>query len=256
MYNLILFAQQANEKIEVKIHTELFDMLTGILIKYGIIFAIIIIIVCALRIGFEIVAQKIARWLHTTQIGKWLNREWLGNKTTNKWHNTYRSEIIKKELLSDTEKNFFKVLVNALPEFYIFTQVSLGAILDNKTKRYQRGSFNQKIADFIIADKRLNIVAVIELDDRSHDSQKRKDADERRDAMLNGAGYRTIRYDCRYMPNEKMIRQEIIQEKTENKSPKCPLCQAEMTKKTLKSKNKTFWICFDYPRCKGLINAE
>jgi len=118
-------------------------------------------------------------------------------------------EIVKKDLLTDTEKMFFKILTEALPECYIFTQVSLGAILRNKTQYWNRGSFSQKMADFIVVNGELDVVAIVELDDRSHDKPKKKQDDEARDTMLNNAGYITIRYDSRNMPDKETIRQDV-----------------------------------------------
>jgi very-short-patch-repair endonuclease len=61
---------------------------------------------------------------------------------------------------------------------------------DGKAYYRLRGMFAQKIVDFV-AQRRTDgqIVAVIELDDRTQDAEK----DAKRDEMLNSAGYRAIR---------------------------------------------------------------
>ena len=69
--------------------------------------------------------------------------------------------------------------------------MSFSAILTTKGF-YTRSQFNRKIADFVVCDERMNIVAVIELDDSSHRGREQQDAV--RDAMLNEAGYPVLRY--------------------------------------------------------------
>jgi very-short-patch-repair endonuclease len=53
-----------------------------------------------------------------------------------------------------------------------------------------RNSFSQKVVDFVMEDRASGaILALVELDDRSHDSIRNRV----RDAMTASAGYRTIR---------------------------------------------------------------
>ncbi len=99
--------------------------------------------------------------------------------------------ISAKPILTKRELQFFAVLEQALPRAYIFPQVSFSAILTTKGF-YTRSQFNRKIADFVVCDERMNIVAIIELDDSSHKGREQQDAV--RDAMLNEAGYPVLRY--------------------------------------------------------------
>lgn len=108
-------------------------------------------------------------------------------------------------LLSEHEKTMFGEIRQAVPECQIFVQVAFGAILWTKSQA-TRNRFNRLIADFVITDNNFNILAVIELDDKSHDNKKEKDA--QRDAMLREAGYKVLRY--RYMPSKEQLRQDIL----------------------------------------------
>lgn len=99
--------------------------------------------------------------------------------------------IYAKAILTRREQQFFDVLQQALPQVYIFPQVSFSAILTTKGF-YTRSQFNRKIADFVLCDSNLNIMAIIELDDSSHKGREQQDA--ARDAMLNEAGYPVLRY--------------------------------------------------------------
>lgn len=112
-----------------------------------------------------------------------------------------------KALLTENEKEFFSRLVEALPKHHVFPQVSLGALLQasagNRKEHFRiRATFSQKIADFVICDRDLKVVAVVELDDRTHNPAN----DAKRDAMLNEAGYRTIRWHSRRKPDIAEIR--------------------------------------------------
>ena len=103
-----------------------------------------------------------------------------------------------KTLLTNAESQFLTKLEIALPAYRIMTQVSMGALLqpkrdipDQKERLRARNAYSQKIVDFVIADRHhCHVVAIVELDDKSHEA----DRDARRDAMLESAGYKIVRF--------------------------------------------------------------
>ena len=106
-----------------------------------------------------------------------------------------RYQIVAKPLLTRNEVHFYHLLLQALPDFAVMTQVSMGAYLkpacSPNSRNYwrTRNKFGQKISDFVICDSQsLEILVVIELDDRMHDAQK----DAARDQMLAKAGIETL----------------------------------------------------------------
>lgn len=119
-----------------------------------------------------------------------------------------------KTLLTANELEFFARLEAAVPELRFLAQVAMGALLEptvprSQTKAYyrQRGMFSQKIVDFVAQNRHDgSVVAIIELDDRTHDAGK----DAKRDAMLASAGYRTIRWESKFKPNAAAIRAELV----------------------------------------------
>jgi very-short-patch-repair endonuclease len=120
------------------------------------------------------------------------------------WH----TRIQPKPLLTPNETEFFHRLERALPFYRIFPQVAFAAFLtdDGKLSRQARWSlrahFDRKIADFVICDRAsLRIVALIELDDRTHVTS----ADRQRDAITKAAGYRTFRFQSRQKPSQAEI---------------------------------------------------
>lgn len=128
-------------------------------------------------------------------------------------------EYLKKPLLTDNEKEFFGRLIEALPDFHVFPQVAMGAILmpavsrQDRSNYYRiRGTFSQKIVDYVVCDKAMNIVALIELDDRTHSTEK----DERRDAMTKQAGYVVLRYNSKKKPPVELIAKMLAGMKVES----------------------------------------
>ncbi len=117
-----------------------------------------------------------------------------------------------KPLMTSNEQEFFQRLTEALPSHHIFPQVSLGALLqpnvkgDNRKYYSVRGSFAQKIADFVVCDKEMKVVAIVELDDKTHNTDK----DNKRDAMLEQASYTVIRWHSKKKPTVQEIADKIL----------------------------------------------
>jgi len=121
---------------------------------------------------------------------------------------SWLSSIQRKPLMTENEKEFFLRLQRALPAHSVFPQVAFAAFLtdDGRLPRQKRWSlrarFDRKIADFVVCDRQsLNIIAIVELDDRTHTAQ----ADQQRDAITGAAGYRTIRFQSKRKPSEAEI---------------------------------------------------
>lgn len=116
-----------------------------------------------------------------------------------------------KRLLTKNEEEFFQRLRRALPDFYIFPQVAFRAIVrptakyDTKAHTRQLAKIGSKHCDFLICDEQLNVLAIIELDDRTHVS----DRDAVRDALTACAGYTTIRYESRIRPSVAEIQDDF-----------------------------------------------
>lgn len=128
----------------------------------------------------------------------------IGKKTKPK--KSHQNHIIKpSHLMTMREKEFYLILEHSLPECRIFSQVAMGGILWTPSQA-TRNKFNRLIIDYVITDKNFNTLAIIELDDKSHDNKQEKDA--ARDAMLQQANYKTIRY--RHFPDMETIRMDIL----------------------------------------------
>lgn len=126
--------------------------------------------------------------------------------------------LIKKKIQTDTERDFYERLTSALPDCNVFPQVAMNALLNpagylksEEDKLKARRSFSQKVVDYAICQKESGeVLALVELDDWSHDTVEAKERDLQRDSMLQQAGYKTLRWDARRMPDESAIRESVL----------------------------------------------
>ncbi|MDN4036091.1 DUF2726 domain-containing protein [Massilia sp. YIM B02443] len=116
-----------------------------------------------------------------------------------------------RELMTENEAEFFGRLVVALPDHYIFPQVAMTALIeaasrDKKQAHADRLRIAQQRADYVVCDRRCNVVAVVELDDRTHSRHK----DRMRDARLRRAGIRTVRFESKSKPSAQAVRTAVL----------------------------------------------
>jgi hypothetical protein len=110
--------------------------------------------------------------------------------------------------MTANELEFFHRLERALPGYHVFPQIAFAAFLTHdsdmagKARMALRNRFDRKMADFVVCEREsLAIVALIELDDRTH----RASDDQQRDELTRAAGYRTIRFRSKQKPTEAEI---------------------------------------------------
>ena len=96
----------------------------------------------------------------------------------------------KKPLTKNEQPMYFR-LVESFPELVVLAQVSFSALMSSNTTA-SRNRFDRKTADFVLCTKSFDVVAVIELDDASHNGKTKADGD--RDALLKGVGYHVLRF--------------------------------------------------------------
>lgn len=114
-------------------------------------------------------------------------------------------------LLTDNEAEFFGRLVKALPDHYIFPQVAMSALIearssDKKKAHSDRLRIAQQRVDYVVCNMTCSVVAVVELDDRTHSASK----DQVRDDRLLQAGIRTVRFQSKNKPNIGDLRAAIL----------------------------------------------
>jgi len=106
----------------------------------------------------------------------------------------------KPQLMTGHELGFFKLLTEVAGErYYIFPQIHLSALLNNKVKGQNwRAAFkhiNGKSVDYVLCDKvTLSPVYAIELDDASHDVADRQARDQDVERIFQVANLPLIRF--------------------------------------------------------------
>lgn len=128
-----------------------------------------------------------------------------------------------KNLLTERERSLYQSLNKLYPNHKIFVQVALSQLIDIDSRHPERNSirarFKQLVADFVLCRADLSLVAVIELDDRTHERAVRQAADARKNKVLADAGIRLVRIPAGPLPSEDFLRTLIDADGTTHASP-------------------------------------
>ena len=110
------------------------------------------------------------------------------------------------KVITTFEQKMFLRLHEAFPQHYILAQVAFSGLITTKQLKL-RAKFNRKVTDFVILDAKMEVIAIIELDDPSHIGKEKEDAI--RDEMLTQAGYKVFRYT--HIPSIRTLKKDIRQ---------------------------------------------
>ncbi len=138
------------------------------------------------------------------------------NKNSTIYHNTYS----KKSLMTDYESYFYHIFVELENELgvRIHPQVNLASILNKENNHYYINELFRNIDFGIFSQDYNELLLLIEINDKSHNTTTRKKRDKKVEAILRTARIKLIKFYSIY-PNEKeyvknRIREEIIKVKT------------------------------------------
>ncbi|MFC4171366.1 DUF2726 domain-containing protein [Microvirga sp. GCM10011540] len=113
--------------------------------------------------------------------------------------------------MTSNEREFYGRLLVAFPGCQIWPQVPILALLRPDAKEGSRAFWrgfrmisNARV-DWVVVEN-LEVLAIIELDDRSHDARK----DAKRDQILASCGYRVVRFDTKRRPPPEQIRRAVM----------------------------------------------
>jgi hypothetical protein len=119
----------------------------------------------------------------------------------------------KRNVLSEIEQIAYWRLRNAAPEFVVLAQVAMSAFINVKRGERQwrtyRNRFSQKYVDFAVCRKDGSIVAVVEIDDKSHLSAKRAQDGRVKNQIIEAAGIPILRWKATPLPSEDEMRADI-----------------------------------------------
>lgn len=117
----------------------------------------------------------------------------------------------RTSVMTANEREFYQRLLQALPDCAIWPQVPLLALVRPDAREGSRTfwvAFKQisnARVDWVIA-RDLEVIALIELDDRSHDAKR----DAKRDQILKSCGYRVLRFQSKKRPDPGQIHDAVF----------------------------------------------
>ena len=118
-----------------------------------------------------------------------------------------------RDPLSRPEQVLYWRLRDACPGHVVLAQVAIAQLLEVDSVRNRQSIFNRYsrlVADFVVCTPSFGVVAVIELDDRSHTTPGRADADERKSGALGAAGIALLRFHVHNLPTTGELRSLLV----------------------------------------------
>ena len=183
--------------------------------------------------------------------------------------------IARESVLSAAEISFFHVLHSILASKYqICLKMRLADILEIvKTENYMSyfNKLSQRHIDFLICHpETMKPVLAVELDDSSHSRKNRQERDEFVNQAFKAAGLPLLRIPAGRSYNTKELEaafQEYLtnfaqkndQQSPDHDIPSCPKCNSVMVLRTVKKgehKGEQFYICSNYPDCRGAVRVK
>lgn len=116
--------------------------------------------------------------------------------------------------MSNTEQRFFTLLKSSLPHYVVLAQVDLRRIVRSRrcTPRTSPNRSPQLLLDYVVCQPDFSVVAVIELDDMSHDDEVQRALDAKKDDVMNAVNIPLLRYDVsKQLPSPYDIALQIEQ---------------------------------------------
>lgn len=108
----------------------------------------------------------------------------------------YKSRVY---LMSKAELSFYKKLLVEYPkdQYFVFSKVRLADLIDpegfGEKRLFAFNKIKAKHIDFVVTDHQSKILKAIELDDYTHNGEKRKERDSFVNEVLQGAGIEIVR---------------------------------------------------------------
>ncbi len=198
---------------------------------------------------------------------------------------------LRDDFLSPAEFSFYSVLRETVGnQSVICVKVSLSDLFwvkreDSSKHRVYTNKIDRKHVDFLLCHPgTMKPLVGIELDDKSHQREDRKQRDRFVDGVFHAAGLPLVHVPVKrgYVTNDMLtllspylaVTAPIMPPSTveaarfsskapvsqphvqANGAPRCPKCNSEMTLRTVKKgehAGKRFWGCTSYPNCRTML---
>lgn len=204
---------------------------------------------------------------------------------------------LRDDFLSPAEYSFFKVAKSLLKEYFVIcpkvSLMDLFFVTQPKKNMSAYNRINRKHVDFVICDplKMLPLFA-IELDDKSHQRESRRERDRFVDTVFAQAELPLVHIPAQHTYNQQelgvVFKQALSRSRnyqaiqsankanpqtetkaqanptvhtsenpiTEKEAPFCPKCGVQMTLREARRGNQTgrqFYGCVNYPKCRMVL---
>ena len=126
---------------------------------------------------------------------------------------------LKKSLITETERKYLSAIKQLLPQdYYIQPQVNLASII---TKNDNSKFYNElyRNIDACIFDKAYKPIVLIEINDQTHNTSKRKERDKKVQFICEEAGIPIVAFWTSYGVNTEYISQRILKAIEQAKNP-------------------------------------
>ena len=126
---------------------------------------------------------------------------------------TDRWSLRPRPLLTEREQQLYERLVAIFPHHVVLAQVALSQLVEFTPNAANRQSiqnqFFRLVSDFVLCKRDFTVVAVIELDDPTHERADRQSADARKTKALTSAGLRLVRIPAGPVPSHEELQRLI-----------------------------------------------
>lgn len=126
---------------------------------------------------------------------------------------------LKASLMTETEKKYFSAIIPLLPNGYILQpQINLASIIE-RTDNFKFCNELYRNIDVGIFDFNYKPIALIEINDSSHNSQSRYERDKKVSDICEEAGITVIKFWTKYGINPEYMQKKIFEAIEHSKQP-------------------------------------
>lgn len=117
-----------------------------------------------------------------------------------------------KPIMTECERNFYNILKKLENEYTIIPQANLASFIEKKTNnRYYNDLFRN--IDFVIFDKDLKkVLLLIEINDKTHDTIRRKSRDLKVRKICNDVNLKIITFYTKYPNESEYVLNRVLKE--------------------------------------------
>lgn len=190
---------------------------------------------------------------------------WVANNSGSADSSPYQ---LKGPLFTPAERSFLGVLNSVLKDdVHIMGKVRVADVITptkSPNKSNWQKAFNKisrKHFDFVLCNKNdYSVICAIELNDKSHNNKQRKERDAFLEKACEAASLPLIQIPAKAGYSLDEVKKELspfvasLQPgRFEGKSKECPKCASTMVVRITRNsenKNKHFWGCSSFPKCR------